>query len=53
MLVSTVSQLKMLQSTLRRVLAFAKVNPIFPRKPVLGRLRTDSEKTRRVTRKKL
>jgi hypothetical protein len=49
-------QLKMSEKTLRRILFFAKANPhnpIQPRKPVKGRPRKISMKTRRMKKKKL
>ncbi len=49
-------QLKMSESTLRRILAFAKANPIdpiMPRKAVMGRPRKISKDTMKVIKKKL
>jgi hypothetical protein len=50
------AQLKLSESTMRRILAFAKrnrINPIIPRKPGSGRPKKISEKSRRLTKKKL
>jgi transposase len=50
------SQLKLSESTLRRILAFAKrnpINPIIPRKPGSGRPKKIIEETRRLIKKKL